>query len=249
MKDRPTVLVPRQVLEGESIPEGVPELLSNAHVLLLGYHVLPEQTATEQARDQFGDKATKWLEQVEAMLTEAGATVETQLVFTHEGQQTINRVVIEEECDAVLVPGTAPTIEEILVPVRGTVGLDRTVDVLAGIFADSAVTITLFHVVESDEETIDAQQLLAKFEVGLLEAGLDEAVIETAVKTDENPSATIERTAEAYDVVVMGETDPSVATFIFGLPEEKLADRFLGPVFIVQRPPPVPAETESSSAE
>jgi len=53
MTDRPAVLVPIRVLEGESIPEGVPELLADAHVVLLGYHVVPDQTATGQARMQF----------------------------------------------------------------------------------------------------------------------------------------------------------------------------------------------------
>ncbi|MFW6384989.1 MAG: universal stress protein, partial [Halodesulfurarchaeum sp.] len=48
MTDRPNVLVPIRVLEGESIPEGVPELLANAHVVLLGYHVVPDQTAAGQ---------------------------------------------------------------------------------------------------------------------------------------------------------------------------------------------------------
>ncbi len=62
MTDRPSVLVPLRVLEGESVPEGVPDLLGDAHVVLLGYHVLPEQTAPGQARMQFEDRAMERLE-------------------------------------------------------------------------------------------------------------------------------------------------------------------------------------------
>lgn len=33
----------------------------------------------------------------------------------------------------------------------------------------------------------------------------------------------------------MGESDPGVVTFFFGMPAEQVADRFLGPVLVVQR--------------
>ena len=67
MTDRPSVLVPIRVLEGESIPEGVPELLANAHVVLLGYHEIPEQTAPGQARMQFEERAQRKLESIRAL--------------------------------------------------------------------------------------------------------------------------------------------------------------------------------------
>jgi hypothetical protein len=43
----------------------------------------------------------------------------------------------------------------------------------------------------------------------------------------------------------MGETDPSLATFVFGMPADQVADRFLGPVLVVQREP----ETEETMEE
>ena len=69
MTDRPSILVPIRVLEGESVPEGVPELLAHAHVVLLGYHVIPEQTAPGQARMQFEDRATERLDKYETSIT------------------------------------------------------------------------------------------------------------------------------------------------------------------------------------
>jgi len=41
--------------------------------------------------------------------------------------------------------------------------------------------------------------------------------------------------ADEYDAVVMGESDPTLATYVFGLPAEQVAERFLGPVLVVQR--------------
>ena len=237
MTDRPTVLVPLQVLEGESIPKGVPSLLSGAHVILLGYHVVPEQTATEQAREQFADRATERLEAFEAMFAEAGAVVESRLVFTHEGQTTINRLLVEEACLAVLIPKATPPVEDVLVPVRGTVGRERLVRLLTALFGDTEATITLFHVADADSEA-DATTLLEGLEGALAEAGIDRARIRTTVADADTPLRGIEGASASADVVVMGESDPSVATYVFGLPEEQLAEQFLGPVLVVQRPPP-----------
>lgn len=248
MTEKPTVLVPLQVLEGESIPDGVPELLSGASVLLLGYHVLPEQTATEQGRQQFGERAMRRLEEFEDMVAATGATVETRLVFTHEAQQTINRVLVEEDCLSVLIPKATPPVEDVLVPVRGTVGRDRLLTVLTALFADTAATITLFHVRHPEETDESIRTLLGDLEAGLVEAGIEPENVLKQVVTGENPLESITTAAENADVVVMGETDPSVATFVFGLPEEQLAAEFLGPVLVIQRPPPEPEESESAGA-
>jgi hypothetical protein len=49
--------VPVAILKGETVPDAVVELLSTLPVVVLGYHVLPEQTAPGQARMQFEDQA------------------------------------------------------------------------------------------------------------------------------------------------------------------------------------------------
>lgn len=245
MTDKPTILVPRQVLEGDSIPEGVPDLLAGAHVLLLGYHVLPEQTATEQAREQFGERATKRLEEFEAMFETAGATVESRLVFTHEAQQTINRVLVEEECLAALIPKATPPVEDVLVAVRGRVGQDRLVRLLGGLFADASADLTLFHVTDETEADTDVEAMLGDLRTALEAAGIEGDRVRTRAETGAKPLELIAGAAEDYDVVVMGETDPSVATFVFGLPEEQLAEQFLGPVLVLQRPP----EEEDSAVD
>lgn len=240
MTDRPTVLVPRQVLEGESIPEGIPALVSGAHVLLLGYHVLPEQTATEQGREQFGEKATKRLAEFETMLEAEGATVETRMVFTHEAQQTINRVIVEEDCFAVLIPKATSPVERVLVAVRGTIGNDRLVAVLGGLFAGSGTDLTLFHVSDAEETGADIESMLAELESALADAGIGRDNVETRVEMGDRPLDLIAEVAEGHDLVVMGETDPSIATYVFGLPQDQLAAQFLGPVLVVQREPPEP---------
>ena len=237
MQDRPTVLVPIRVLEGESIPEGVPELLANAHVVLLGYHVVPDQTATGQARMQFEDRAVHRLEEFEEILAEAGATVETQLVFTHGGPKTIDRTITEHDCLAVLVPNATGPPEDVLVAVRGAVGLDRFVRLISGLFADADVAVTLYHVAEEDESDEDVRTLLDGVASRLSDRGMTPGSIDVRIERDRSPQDAIVAASDEFDAIVMGESDPSLTTFVFGMRAEQVAERFLGPVLVVQRGP------------
>lgn len=237
MTDRPSILVPLRVLEGESVPEGVPDLLANVHVVLLGYHVIPEQTAPGQAQMQFEERAKTRLDEIEAIFEEAGATVERRLVFTHDGQKTIDRTIHEHDCMAVLAPNTTGAVEDVLVAVRGTVGIDRLARVVAGVFGAMNTSITLYHVAETEETDEDVGTLLDGMVDRLEVLGVDESRIETRVEREQDPLDAIVDAAEAFDTVVMGETDPSLVTFVFGMPADQVADRFHGPVLIVQREP------------
>jgi nucleotide-binding universal stress UspA family protein len=246
MTDRPSILVPVRVLEGESVPEGVPDLLANAHVVLLGYHVIPEQTAPGQARMQFEDRAAARLDEYEEIFEEAGATVERRLVFTHNGQKTINRMIYEHDCLAVLAPNATGVAEEVLVAVRGTVGIDRLARVVAGVFGATDASITLYHVAETEETDEDIGTLLDGMVDRLGDLGVEESRIETRVERKQEPLDAIVDAAAGFDAVVMGETDPSLVTFVFGMPADQVADRFLGPVLVVQRERP-PAEANESA--
>ena len=244
MTDRPSILVPVRVLEGESIPEGVPELLANAHVVLLGYHVIPEQTAPGQAQMQFEERAAKRLDGIEAILEDAGATVERRLVFTHDGGKTIDRAIYEHDCLAVLVPNATGPPEDVLVAVRGAVGVDRLARVVGGLFGDTDVSVTLYHLAEEDETDEDAETLLEGVVNRLTELGTNAGDIETRIERGLRAPDAIVQAAEAFDAVVMGETDPSLTTFVFGMPADQVAERFLGPVLVVQRERPAAEDGE-----
>ncbi|MFC4406567.1 universal stress protein [Haloarchaeobius iranensis] len=242
MSNKPSILVPLRVLEGESIPEGVPELLGNAHVVLLGYHVVPDQTATDQARSQFEDKAMRRLDDFTAILEHAGATVESRLVFTHDGQTTIDRTTEEHDCLAVLIPNATRPVENVLVPVRGIVGVDRFVRLLSGLFASEGVDVTLYHVATDDETDADVETLLDGVATRLAGEGLSADAIDIEISRAGSPQERIVDTSDDYDAIVMGESDPSVTTFLFGMTADQVADQFLGPVFVIQHGEPEDVE-------
>jgi nucleotide-binding universal stress UspA family protein len=234
MQDRPTILVPIRVLEGDSIPEGVPELLANARVILLGYHVVPDQTATDQARAQFEDQAVRRLEDFASMFEHAGATVESTLVFTHDGQDTIDRMSDEHDCLAVLIPNATRPIENVLVAVRGVVGADRFARVVSGLLSNTDVGVTLYHVVEADEIEADVATLLDGIATRLSEAGLSPDSIDTEIASGSDPQEMIVDAAGDHDAIIMGESDPSVSTLLFGMRADQVAKQFLGPVLVIQ---------------
>lgn len=240
--ERPSVLVPIEVLEGESIPSGIPELLTNANVVLCGYHVIPEQTATEQAREQFGETAMSKLDEFADSLAAAGANVETRLVFTHDKETTIDRLIYEYSCLAVLVPNSTDRVDSILVALRGTIGIGRNTRLVAGLFADAGVEVTLYHSLNEGESLEDGESFLSGVQSDLIERGIDPDAIETLVEDADIPIDAIASQAESHDAVVMGETDPSVTTFVFGMPSEQVAEQFLGPILVVQRERPEGSE-------
>mgnify|MGYP000055991974 FL=1 len=247
MEDRPTILLPVSVLEGESIPEGVPELLTNAHVVLLGYHVVPEQTATDQARQQFEDQAIRRLEDFTAILEDAGATVETQVVFTHDEQTTIDRMTDEYDCLAALIPNATRPLESVLVAVRGIVGIDRFVRLVSGLFAPLDIRVTLYHAAEADESDEDVETLLDGIATRLSEEGISPELIETQIARGDSSQELIVDAADDNDAIVMGESDPSVTTFLFGMTADQVAKQFLGPVFVIQHEKPDEEETATDT--
>lgn len=235
---RPSVLVPLAVLEGESLPNGTPELLANAHVVLLGYHVIPDQTAAEQAREQFGETAMSKLGEFADRLAAAGSDVETRLVFTHDEGTTVDRLIYEHDCLAVLVPNSTERVESVLVALRGTVGVGRNTRLVAGLFSESDVEVTLYHALNEDESIADGESFLNGVRTDLVERGMAPDRIEVVVEDADAAVDAIASRSESHDAVVMGETDPSVTTFVFGMPSEQVAERFLGPVLVVQRERP-----------
>ena len=147
-------------------------------------------------------------------------------------------MIYEHDCLAVLAPNATGVAEEVLVAVRGTVGIDRLARVVAGVFGATDASITLFHVAEPDETDEDARTLLDGVADRLTDVGIDGERIRLTIRRGDGALDSITEAAESADAIVMGETDPSIATFVFGMPAEKVADRFVGPVFIVQRERP-----------
>lgn len=223
------ILVPVEVLEGEDVPEALFAALAPVPVVVLGYHVLPEQTAPGQARLQFEERAQKRLGGIADLARAAGCEAETRLVFTHEEEQTVRRVAAEADCDAILVPNPTTSVDSVLVSLRGGDDPEHVAAVVAAFAADDDFPITLLHVATEGETAARRWRAQER----LVADGVAADRIDTESVTADAPVSVIAEVAAGHDLVVMGETAPSFREYVFGHDHQRVADRSLGPVLVV----------------
>lgn len=230
------VLVPVAILKGQVIPDQLLRLLARSTVVLLGYHELPEQTAPEQAREQFEAKAQAELADLVDAFEALGGTVETRLVFTHDVDQTIERIATEAACDAVLLSNPAPSIDRLIAPIKEDINLEAIARVVAGVSREHDLDITLFHAVTGDARVSDGERLLGAASDELTRLGVRSDQLSRVVTVAPNPLQALVEAADTHDVVVMGEEEPTIRGRLFGETSERVAEQTVGPVLVVRRP-------------
>jgi len=225
------VLVPVQVLEGETVSSGLMSLLGTVDVTVLGYHVLPEQTPPDQARMQYEDRANDALEGLSQEFRAAGGEADHRLVFTHDREQTFTRVADDVNARAFAVSGVTADVESLLVSLSGDIAVDRIVGFVEELVGDREVRVTLF-VASEDEGGEGGEELLSSAAEKLREAGID---VETDVGDGDGFGALVEA-ASGHDAVVMGmgEKAPSLSSFLFGNEADRIASVSVGPVVVVR---------------
>lgn len=230
-------LVPVEILEGETISPGVIDLLADADVIVLGYHVIPEQTTPSQARLSFEERAIAELDDIAAAFATAGATVETRLVFTPDAAQTFERVAEETRADIVVHLNPAMAADDLLVALHGAVAAERIGSVVADLVANSATTVHLLEVTGHEEDTLN---LLDRAETALRDGGVDAERVTAERVESESPIRAIADAARGIDAVVLGERAPDWKDLVFGDFGERVAEAALGAVFVVR---PVPGDS------
>ena len=228
------VLIPVDVLEGEPVPAPIIDAFASIPVVLLGYREIPDQTSPEQARDEYGDRARADLEELRTVFEDAGCDVTSRLVFTHDRLQTFERVAVEDGCDAVLVLNPAPVLETVLVALRGDVNVDHIARLLATVLADTTLELTLFHVAPDDAQKATGTALLETARSELVAAGVDDDRIDSTVVVDDSPTAAIVEAAADHDLLVAGESRPSIRRAIFRDRAKRLARRTVDPVVVIR---------------
>lgn len=228
------VLIPVDVLEGETVPATIVDAFASIPVVLLGYRELPDQTGPDQAREQYGDRARAELEELRTVFEDAGCDVTSRLAFTHDRLQTFERVAVDESCDAVLVLNPAPDLETVLVALRSDVNVEYIARLVHTVLAGTALELTLFHVASDESDRDAGEDLLETARSALVAAGVDRDRIDTTVVVDGSPTAAILEAAADHDLLVVGESRPSVRRFVFRDRAERLARRTVDPVLVIR---------------
>lgn len=223
------VVVPVAVLEGESIPLGLLELLGTMDVTVLGYHVLPEQTPPDQARLQYEERATAALEDIAEEFRAAGGDADYRLVFTADREKSIQRIADEVDALAYAITGATGPVDRLLVALSGDVAHDRIVRFTTPLVGDRDIEVTLLWVGE-DEATGSA--ILDTAAAELVASGVD---VEKELAMDASPLEALLTVLPSHDAIVMGEQAPSLQSFLFGDVAERVAAESVGPVLVVRR--------------
>jgi nucleotide-binding universal stress UspA family protein len=234
IREPPKVLVPVRVLEGQSLPETLAEFLAPSDVVVLGYHVLPEQTPAEQASLQFEERARTAVADIADVFEEVGGTVETRVAFTHDRDQTVERVAAEVGATAVLLPNPTGEVEELLVALRGAIDTDRLADLVATLVAAGGERVTVWGLTT---DAFDAESAVADTRSRLVDRGLSDAQLVTETTVTETPVYDIVDRSAEFDAIVMGEGGTTLFTQLFGDDAERVAEGAVAPVLVVRSTP------------
>ncbi len=227
------ILVPFELPDAEPVPPAVVEILESTEVVVLGHYDLPEQTPATAARDQFEEDANAELEDLARPFESAGMSVKTRLTFGKSRDKAIDRVAVVEDCDVIMTPGRAETIERLFVPLRGEENFDRILSFVGELLTTTDASVTLFHGGEESDRR-PGEEILAGATDRLVEAGIDSDRISQQLSEEDDIQQGIVERGEAFDLIVLGETEPSLVDRIFGnVPAQVTADTD-DPAFVVR---------------
>lgn len=236
LDEKATILIDVELPDPAPVPPPLRALMSALKVILVGWYAVPDQTSPAQARDQFEDEAQEALDRVAETFRDSGAEVQTHVVFTGNQLDTIERISAEQDCDAVLIANPIEHLERILVPLRGLHNAERIAHFVADLVKDGTTDVTLLHILEEEEEKAAIEEdVLDKVSSMAVEKGIDAGLIRLRIEVADDPGDAIIDIAKEYDVVVIGETEPSVRAVIFGSVPEQIAQEAEVPVMVVRR--------------
>lgn len=228
------ILVPFELPDTEPLSPVLVEDLASLEVVILGHWALPEQTPPTSGRNEFEDEAQAELDALAEPFEAAGADVTTRLVFGRDRAKTIDRVALEEDCDAELDPAPTGGINRILVPLPMVESLGEIPEFVSVLAEDGTQEVTLFHVVEPGEVRAEGESMLADAREAMIAAGFDADRVDTElVEAAEHDDAILERAAD-FDAVVMHEATPRLRDRIFGTLPDRIAQQTSDPVIIVR---------------
>lgn len=226
-------LVSLKLPDPEEPDRGLLALLEGSEVHLLGSYIVSDQTAPEQARDEFEEDARQTLRDYEETFASTGQVVDTHLVFTPDISETLERLEDEIAYDALLVPGPVDEINRIAVGLAGDVDFDKVANCCHAIFEGESLEVLLLHVTDDVDEVDENELMMRGIRDKLEELGVDTDAIEVEAVQASNPAAAIAKSVEHYDIAVVAEQDASTRPKLFTEAWELVTDRYDGPVFIV----------------
>lgn len=220
------IIIPVNVLEGQTIQPALAELVEDLDVILVGIHVTPEQTPPGQAKEQFEDQAIKKLEAVMNVFEQDEGSIESHVVFTQDRQKTINRLVDEHEAIGYIVPNPMDSDDKVLLTYQHDVNTetrDRILDTASELFSNAKQIELIVFGGDEEEERQNA-----------VNAGINKDVLQVSTTEKIDSIGEISREATDYDIVCMVEQQQALHGLLFGNEGNRIARNSLNPLVIIR---------------
>lgn len=229
-----SILVPIDVSASGTTDRAILELLRPVDVVILGYYPVPQQTAPAHLKERHEDEAVERLERLVDEFSTTEHEVTDVLVFTKDRQDTIDRVAEQNACDAVFVPGEFDAVDRVLVPLRGDVNLNRIISLVGDLVRATDASVTLFHSVAEGDDPSQGEYILRGAADRLSEEGVDPERIDWQLSEGDDAKSAIVELATEYDLLILGETEPSLRDRIMGAVLTSIIDAVETPSIIVR---------------
>lgn len=211
----------------DHISQWIVESLVPTQVVVLGYWPVPRATTPNQVREQFEDEARKSLDVIKKPLEDGDFEVASELSFTRNRDDLIDRAANKYGCTSVLLPGTvrATPIESVLVLLKSDSDLNRIVETVGTLFTESDVDIVLFHALEEGDDVDSVEYMLHGVADRLADRGISPERIRWEQSERGSRVDSIVPEVSDHDLVVLSESKPSVRERLFGPVQSAITDR------------------------
>ena len=231
--------VRNDIAGGHHVSTSIVASLTPTEVVVIGYWPVPDQSAPRQLRDQFEDEAQSNLDTVREPLEALNFDVITELVFTRDRDQLIDRVANKHDSTSVLLPGVVRSKppESVLVLLKSDSDMARIVTTVSTLFQYSDVTILLFHAVERGDDADTTEDMLKDVANRLTDQGIESDRIQWQQSDRGSRVETIVSEVSDHDLVVLSESEPTVRERLFGPVQSGITDRTDRPSLTIRAKP------------
>lgn len=191
-------------LDGEgSLPPAVAETVAPVPMVVLGYRAMPEGHPPGRGQAGIEREVRRRLDRIVETCQTAGARTTSRVAFSVDAERAVTEVCREEDCDAVLHPGAADGVSDLLVSLRGGSDPQRLAAVVGDLVGPS-VAIDLLWTGTPDAGRAPGHLTVETARDALADRGLDPGAVATEAVQAPDPAEAIARRAAAYDLVALG---------------------------------------------
>lgn len=256
---QPRILLPVSLPLEKKIPLAILRRFTSLEVLLLGYKEVKEQISPEQYKEEDDGKTQNQLDEVKNELEEGNFNVETELVFTPDVAQAIDNVILEYNCQALLLVKPIDELNRLLIPIYDINQISkRFATVIFELTSTSHLPATLLLIDKTkdseDTETEASSNTSAMRHEAysqLRQAGVEKNQIETSTEQVNDISEAVKEKSEAEDLIILVEANAKERESFINRVRGEISDKIDCPLLVVleERTEEENTDREDSPAE